>query len=102
AGRRARGSASGAALQALARKPSAARRADRFHERLPPVARGAAARVRRPLQEVRIDMGRLTCVLACAAVLAAADARAQGLLQSADLLKLRSVTAVELSPNATR
>ena len=47
-------------------------------------------------------MGRLTCVLACAAVLAAADARAQGLLQSADLLKLRSVTAVELSPNATR
>jgi len=46
-------------------------------------------------------MGRFACVLACASALAATDARAQG-LQSADLLKLRSVTAVELSPDATR
>jgi len=47
-------------------------------------------------------MVRVTSALACAACLAAADAAAQGALQSSDLLKLRSVTAVQLSPDATR
>ncbi|HJZ77634.1 MAG TPA: S9 family peptidase [Vicinamibacterales bacterium] len=46
-------------------------------------------------------MGRVTCMLACAAGLAL-DASAQTRLQSSDLLKLRSVTAVQLSPDATR
>src|SRR5262249_13670993 len=46
-------------------------------------------------------MGRFTCMLACAAGLAAIDASAQPRLQSSDLLKLRSVTAVQLSPDAT-
>src|SRR5579864_1735824 len=39
---------------------------------------------------------------AIALALAAAPAAAQGGLQSSDLLKLRSVAAVELSPDATR
>jgi dipeptidyl aminopeptidase/acylaminoacyl peptidase len=47
-------------------------------------------------------MVRMTSALACAACLAAADAAAQGGLQSSDLLKLRSVSAVQLSPDATR
>src|SRR5437899_1000900 len=46
-------------------------------------------------------MTRMTSGLACAAFLAAADAAAQGGLQSSDLLKLRSVSAVQLSPDAT-
>ena len=44
----------------------------------------------------------VTCVLICASALVSASARGQGLLQSADLLKLRSVTEVELSKDATR
>src|SRR5262249_43117197 len=51
--------------------------------------------------KMRTDMGRVTCMLACAAGLAL-DASAQTRLQSSDLLKLRSVTAVQLSPDATR
>ncbi len=47
-------------------------------------------------------MGRMTCVLACGMSLLAIDAAAQGALQSSDLLKLRSVAAVQLSPDATR
>jgi dipeptidyl aminopeptidase/acylaminoacyl peptidase len=47
-------------------------------------------------------MGRFTCTLACAAGLVAADAHAQARLQSSDLLNLRSVTAVQLSPDASR
>jgi dipeptidyl aminopeptidase/acylaminoacyl peptidase len=47
-------------------------------------------------------MKRLACIFACGACLTAADAGAQNLLQSADLLKLRSVAAVQLSPDATR
>src|SRR6185436_16161978 len=40
--------------------------------------------------------------LACALLLFTTDAAAQGALQSADLLKLRSVTAVQLSPDGRR
>ena len=47
-------------------------------------------------------MKRTTRFLACAIVLVAADAAAQGGLQSSDLLKLRSVTGVEVSPDAAR
>src|SRR5262245_12884092 len=51
---------------------------------------------------MRSEMGRVTCMLVCAAGLAAIDAVAQPRLQSSDLLKLRSVTAVQLSPDANR
>src|SRR5262249_23363631 len=47
-------------------------------------------------------MKQLTSFAVCAAVLLAADVSAQARLQSSDLLKLRSVTAVQLSPDATR
>src|SRR5262249_45796055 len=60
-----------------------------------------ANELQRQAQEMRTVMGRFTCMLACAAGLAAIDASAQPRLQSSDLLKLRSVTAVQLSPDAT-
>ncbi|HXI32149.1 MAG TPA: hypothetical protein VNG89_27105, partial [Vicinamibacterales bacterium] len=47
-------------------------------------------------------MRRFTCTVACAAGLVAADAAAQPRLQSSDLLRLRSVTAVQVSPDAAR
>ena len=47
-------------------------------------------------------MGRFTAVAVCAAALVAGDAEAQARLQTSDLLKLRSVTAVQMSPDATR
>src|SRR6185295_10038487 len=47
-------------------------------------------------------MGRFTAIAVCAAALVAVEARAQARLQSSDLLKLRSVTAVQMSPDATR
>src|SRR5262249_13335725 len=47
-------------------------------------------------------MKQLTSFAVCAAVLLAADVSAQARLQSSDLLRLRSVTAVQLSPDATR
>jgi dipeptidyl aminopeptidase/acylaminoacyl peptidase len=49
-------------------------------------------------------MGRIRVVLACGVGLVAigGSARAQAALQSGDLLKLRSVGAVRLSPDATR
>jgi dipeptidyl aminopeptidase/acylaminoacyl peptidase len=51
---------------------------------------------------VKNDMEWMTRVLACGMSLLAIDAAAQGGLQSGDLLKLRSVAAVQLSPDATR
>jgi len=47
-------------------------------------------------------MKTTTRFIACALALVAADASAQGALQSSDLLKLRSVSAVQVSPDATR
>jgi dipeptidyl aminopeptidase/acylaminoacyl peptidase len=47
-------------------------------------------------------MTRTALSLVCAIVLAASGAAAQTTLQSSDLLKLRSVTAVQLSPDASR
>jgi dipeptidyl aminopeptidase/acylaminoacyl peptidase len=47
-------------------------------------------------------MKRTTQLIACAMFLAAADAAAQGALQSGDLLKLRSVAGVQVSPDAAR
>ena len=47
-------------------------------------------------------MKRVAQFIACAVVLVAADAAAQGGLQSSDLLKLRSVSAVQVSPDAAR
>jgi dipeptidyl aminopeptidase/acylaminoacyl peptidase len=44
----------------------------------------------------------VTRSMACVTILVAADVSAQGLLQSSNLLRLRAVTAVELSPDATR
>jgi Tol biopolymer transport system component len=47
-------------------------------------------------------MTRTAIRLACAILLVAAPAAAQSPLQSSDLLRLRSVTAVQVSPDATR
>src|SRR5262249_60653960 len=47
-------------------------------------------------------MKQLTSFAVCAAVLLAADVSAQARLQSSDLLRLRAVTAVQLSPDASR
>jgi dipeptidyl aminopeptidase/acylaminoacyl peptidase len=47
-------------------------------------------------------MRRAIWMLAGCVCAAAADAGAQGVLQSSDLLRLRSVAAVQLSPDATR
>ena len=47
-------------------------------------------------------MKRVAQFIACAVVLVAAEAAAQGGLQSSDLLKLRSVSAVQVSPDAAR
>src|SRR6188474_3874125 len=51
---------------------------------------------------VRKTMARTARFLACGIFLVVAQAAAQGPLQSSDLLKLRSVTAVELSPDGAR
>jgi hypothetical protein len=47
-------------------------------------------------------MARTARFLACGIFLVVAEAAAQGPLQSSDLLKMRSVTAVEVSPDGAR
>jgi len=47
-------------------------------------------------------MERTARFLACGIFLVVAEAAAQGPLQSSDLLKMRSVTAVEVSPDGAR
>jgi dipeptidyl aminopeptidase/acylaminoacyl peptidase len=49
-----------------------------------------------------MKMARTVRVAACGILLVAADAAAQSPLQSSDLLKLRSVTSVEVSPDGAR
>ena len=55
--------------------------------------------MRRARRDVRARVG---CVIACAVSLVARGAAGQAGLQSSDLLKLRSVSAVQVSPDATR
>ena len=47
-------------------------------------------------------MTRTARFLACGIFLVVADAAAQGPLQSSDLLKMRSVAAVQVSPDGAR
>jgi dipeptidyl aminopeptidase/acylaminoacyl peptidase len=54
------------------------------------------------LQEKRPTMGLTSWFLACGIALTAANAAAQTAVQSSDLLKLRSVSSVKVSPDATR
>jgi hypothetical protein len=49
-----------------------------------------------------MKMARTVRVAACGILLVAADAAAQSPLQSSDLLKLRSVTSVQVSPDGAR
>ena len=85
-----------------AREPSAARRADRFRQRVSPVDDRSTPRVRRQVQTMSIRFSIVRGAVAAGVVATASAALAQAGVQSADLLKLRSVSGVEVSPDATR